>query len=249
MRNRLGRVAAAVLAGALLTVVAAPAAFADETAVPTTTSAAADTTTDTSTSTPTSTPANDASTASETSSSAADTTTTKPDTTTSTSAQTTESNKPSGTGEPTKTSDSATEGWPPDPYQDDKGYGIDLGNGQAAVIIACAAGEPKNLYSPQFDVIEGPFQEEQDGRYWDYLVKLHDGVSLADVEVSWTCGGSHGGDQGGNQGGGSASGGDLQVSGSSSDAEAWQTTNGGKAQIAYAPKKGVETGFGGTAQE
>ncbi|GAB2963734.1 hypothetical protein GCM10017788_58970 [Amycolatopsis acidiphila] len=101
------------------------------------------------------------------------------------------------------------------------------------------------MSSPDFDIVDGPYQEEQDGRYWDYLVQLHDGITFASgqVRLDWTCGSDA------PQGGGASGGGTTvtPVPGSG-DAAAWQAGNGGKAQVAFAPKSGVETGFGGTAQ-
>ncbi|WAL64292.1 hypothetical protein ORV05_25415 [Amycolatopsis cynarae] len=127
-------------------------------------------------------------------------------------------------------------------YED--GKGIDFGNGYGVLVIACAAGQPTGVTSPDFDIVDGPYQEEQDGRYWDYLVQLHDGKLFADKNIwaDWKCGGE--------QPGGSASGGGAPVPpvAGSADAKNWQKSNGGKAQVAYAPKSGVETGFGGTAQ-
>ena len=242
LRKPLGRLAAAVLAGALITFAAAPAAIADESAVPTTPSVA-ESSTETSTpdtSTTSTTSSSDTTTRSETSSpsssssSSAQTTTSAPSSSTSTSADTTESSKPS------ETSESTTAGWPPDPYVDNAGYSIDLGNGQVVVIIACAAGEPTGFSSPQFDLVDGPYQQEQDGRYWDYLVQLHDGVAPDGLQGDWTCGGP--------QGGGASGGGEIAPGANSADAGAWQGSNGGNAQVRYAPKEGVETGFGGTAQ-
>ncbi|GAA5152652.1 MULTISPECIES: hypothetical protein [Amycolatopsis] len=122
--------------------------------------------------------------------------------------------------------------------------GADLPEGFGFVVVACAGGEPKNLSSPSFDVLEGPYQEEQDGRYWDYLVQRHEGVSFDDpnqhIEASWECPAP--------QGGGASTGGDITPIPGTGDADAWQASNGGKPQVRYAPKTGVETGFGGTAQ-
>jgi len=123
---------------------------------------------------------------------------------------------------------------------DDTAYGFDLGDGTAVVIIACAGGEPTGFSSPQFDVLEGAYQEEQDGRYWDYLIQLHDGVTFDEtIQASWTCP---------KAGGGSSTGSEITPGAGSSDSGAWQASNGGDAQVAYAPKAGVETGFGGTAR-
>jgi hypothetical protein len=234
VRRPLGRLAAVVAAGALITFAAAPAALADEPTSPaTTTSESTESEVTTTTTTTAESPATSTTKSTETTSS---TTTSGPASTTSTSADTTESSKP------TETSSSSTSGKPEEPpYQDDTAYGIDLGDGYGAVIIACAAGEPTGVSSPDFDILDGPYQEEQDGRYWDYAVQLHDGLTFAndDISADWTCG---------TPGGGATGGGAVPAVPGSGDAAAWQASNGGKAQVGYAPKTGVETGFGGTAQ-
>lgn len=233
MRKPLGRLAAVIAAGALITFAATPAALADETSSTAATTTSESTESAATTTTTTESPATSTSESTETTSS---TTTSEPTSTTSTSANTTESSKP------TETSESSTSTKPEEPpYQDDTAYGIDLGNGYGAMIIACAAGEPTGVSSPDFDILEGPYQEEQDGRYWDYFVQLHDGLTFASdaIRAEWTCGGP---------GGGAAGGGAVPPVSGSGDAAAWQASNGGKAQVGYAPKSGVETGFGGTAQ-
>jgi hypothetical protein len=241
LRKTVGRLAAVVAASALITFAAAPAALADETSSPTAPTSEPSTT---GTTTPTTSASASASTSSsapattETTSSA--TSTTGASSSTSTSAGTTESSKP------TATSSSRTSSTPQEPpYQDGTGYGLDLGNGKGILIIACAAGEPTDVTSPDFDIVDGPYQEEQDGRYWDYLVQLHGDLTFASgqVQADWKCGSDA------PQGGGGASGGTTvpPVAGSG-DAAGWQASNGGSAQVAYAPKSGVETGFGGTAQ-
>ncbi|UQS23171.1 MULTISPECIES: hypothetical protein [Amycolatopsis] len=235
MRKPLGRLAAAVISGALISLTMAPAALAEESTTPevtTTTSAAPE-------STETSAPSSAAETTSETSSAATATSqpslTSSPATTsTTTSPGTTESSQP------TSTSESSTPEEPP--YQDDVAYGIDLGDGTGVLIIACAAGQPTDVWSPDFDILDGPYQEEQDGRYWDYLVQLHEGKSFdaGNVTADWTCAGAP-------QGGGSSGGGVAPVPGSG-EADEWQQSNGGDAQVSFAPKQGVETGAGGTAR-
>jgi hypothetical protein len=186
--------------------------------------------TDTTTDTPsvTSTPAPSSAPASSTTSSPTDDSTSVKPT----------SSKPSETSEPTTTTPEEP------PYVDNTGYGIDFGNGYGAVGIACAAGEPKDLASPDFDVIEGPYQQEQDGRYWDYLVQLHEGKSFASgtITATWECGSDT--PQGGGASGGGAP---VPPVAGSAQAAVWQRGNGDKAQVSFAPSVGVETGFGGTA--
>jgi hypothetical protein len=232
----LGRLAGAVLVGALITFTAAPAAFADETTSPatTTTSESSQTETTTTTTATSSTAAGDTETSSPT------TTTSDSAGTTSTSVGTTESSKP------TETSESSASSTPEEPpYQDDVAYGLDLGKGYGIFAIACAAGEPTGVSSPDFDIVEGPYQEEQDGRYWDYLVQLHGDTTFASghVRADWKCGGTE--PQGGNPSGGGVT---VPPVAGSSGSGAWQSSNGGNAQVSFAPKSGVETGFGGTAQ-
>lgn len=234
MRKPLGRLAAVVAAGALITFAAAPAALADETPSPVTTTSES---TEPEVTTTTTTADSPASSTTESSEAPSSTTTSEPTSTTSTSVGTTESSKP------TETSESSPPSTPEEPpYQDNVAYGIDLGDGYGVMIIACASGEPTGVSSPDFDIVEGPYQEEQDGRYWDYYIELHDGLTFESDEVraDWTCAAPGGG--------GAAGGGVVPAVPGSGDAAAWQASNGGDAQVGYAPKSGVETGFGGTAQ-
>lgn len=246
MRKPLGRLAGAVLAGAVIAAVAAPTAAAETTASPEPV-VSAPSVPEPESSTPSEPPTSEppSTTSAPTSSSATATTAaTEPGTTSApavTTTSVTPSSPPSG---PASSPSSEPEGPQEPPYVDDVAYGVDLGNGLGIVIIACLAGEPTDLSSPDFEVVDGPFQDETDGRYWGFLVELHAGVTFADAKVSadWTCGNtSHGG---------GAAGGGAPVSPvpGSGDTAAWQASNGGKAQVAFAPKGGVETGFGGTAQ-
>lgn len=129
------------------------------------------------------------------------------------------------------------------PYVDDVAHGIDLDpkRGLGLLIIACAAGEPRGVKSPDFEILEGPHQDEVDGRYWLYLVQLRDGLTFRSDEVVgyWECGGE-------TPGGGGAP---VAPVPGSDDADDWQQENGGDAQVTFAPKGGVETGFGGTARD
>ncbi|NIH81943.1 hypothetical protein [Amycolatopsis viridis] len=232
MRQPLGRLAAAVISGALITLTVAPAALAEESTTPATTTTTTVTAPETTTTT--------SSAATTTTSSAATTTTTTRPSLTSSPATSSSSTTPGTTQSHGSTSSGSTPAEPP--YADDTAYGIDLGDGTGVLIIACAAGEPAGVRSPDFDVVDGPYQEEQDGRYWDYLVQLHEGKSFAagGVRADWTCAGVP-------QGGGASGGGVTPVPGSGGAGD-WQQSNGGHAQVSFAPKDGVETGFGGTAR-
>ncbi|NIH84942.1 hypothetical protein [Amycolatopsis granulosa] len=233
MRQPLGRLAAAVISGALITLTVAPAALAEESTTPVTTTTTTTTVTVPETTTTTS------SAATTTTSSATTTTTTQP-TRTSSPGTSSSSTTPGTTQSHGSTSSGSKPAEPP--YVDDVAYGIDLGDGTGVLIIACTAGEPGDVRSPDFDVVDGPYQEEQDGRYWDYLVRLHEGKTFAagDVHAAWTCAGAP-------QGGGASGGGVASVPGSGGAGD-WQQSNGGHAQVSFAPKDGVETGFGGTAR-
>lgn len=250
MRNPLRRLAGAVLANALiLTAVAAPAMAQSEspssdTSVTTTTVG-----TPTSTSSPTATSESSASSTTTpttpTTSSSSSTTTSSSETSvpgsTTTSAPTS-SGSTTTTTVPTTTSGTDEPGPDEPPYVDDVAHGIDLDpkHGLGLLIIACAAGEPRDVKSPDFEILEGPHQDEVDGRYWLYVVQLRDGLTFENEEVVgyWECGGE-------TPGGGGAPVAPVPGSGGADD---WQEENGGDAQVAFAPPGGVETGFGGTAR-
>ncbi|PXY37666.1 hypothetical protein BA062_03310 [Prauserella flavalba] len=184
-----------------------------------------------------------------TSESAPETTTSESD-----SATTTTSAEPTATetseSEETSTTTTSSEPTGPEepPYVDDSGYGIDLDpeQGLGLLLIACAAGEPTGVTSPDFEILDGPWQDETDGRYWAYLVQLQPGLTFAggNVVADWVCGGEPGG------GSGSGGGGSTPVAPvpGSEDAGDWQRENGGDAQVGFAPKGGVETGAGGIAR-
>ncbi|WP_410562715.1 hypothetical protein [Amycolatopsis sp. cmx-4-61] len=221
MKKTLGRLAGAVLAGALLTLTVSPAAFAQEDPATSTTEAAPSTTTaaPVTTEVPTSTAAPSSETTTATSSEQPTSTGTGTPTGTPTS------------GKPTKTTEPTTEPTDPfphgDDYVDDVAYAWEFDGGRGLLAIACAAGEPKNVASDDFSVVDGPYQDGADGRYWGFEIQLNEGKHLSDATVSWSCEGkpvtkpvAHGG--------GSA-------------------TVGG--QVKVTPKSGgVETGGGATAR-
>lgn len=161
----------------------------------------------------------------------------------------TEPTEPTDPTDPTEPSEPGTTTQPTQPpaggepdYVDDVAYGLDIDpeRGLGMLMIACAAGEPRGVGSPDLEILAGVHQDEVDGRYWSYLVRLRDGLTFAEnsdeISLTWRCGGS--------PGGGSAP---LPVPGGD-DAGDWQDRNDGDAQVDVAPKGGVETGFGGTAR-
>ncbi|MBB4687168.1 hypothetical protein [Amycolatopsis jiangsuensis] len=153
-----------------------------------------------------------------------------------------ESTGPTGSAEPTEptttTSDpEETTALQEPPYEDDTAYGVDLDGDQGLVVIACAAGEPTGLRSKDFDVVDGPQQDETDGRYWAWIVQRHEGISfqVSDVYADWTCGGKP------------AEGEAVPPAGGAGAGSAGTTGGHGDSQVKYAPKGGIETGFGGMA--
>ncbi|KDN17708.1 hypothetical protein [Amycolatopsis rifamycinica] len=222
MKKTLGRLAGAVLAGALLTITVAPAAFAQEAPVTSTTEAAptsdAQPTTDlpTSTSVPTS----------------EQPTLQQPTSEQPTSQQPTSTGTPTS-GKPTETT-AAPSTEPTDPfphgddYLDDVAYAWEFEDGTGVLVIACAAGEPTNVAANDFTVAAGPFQDGADGRYWGFDIQLNEGKHLSDAtQVSWTCEGKPVTRPVGHGGGSATVGGQVKVT----------------------PKAGgVETGGGATAR-
>lgn len=180
MKKNLGRLAGAVLAGALLTLTVSPAALAQEAPA---TSAEATPTSETQPTTE------------------APPSTTVPSSEQPTSQQPTSeqptSQEPTGTGtptsgKPTKPTTPTTEPTDPfphgDDYLDNVAYAWELDGGAGLLAIACAAGEPKNVVSNDFSVVDGPFQDGADGRYWGFDIQLGEGKHLTDsTTVTWTC--------------------------------------------------------------
>lgn len=177
LKKTLGRLAGAVLAGALLTLTVSPAALAEEapstsTATSAPSSSAAPTTTEapTSSSAPTS---------------EQPTTTEQPTSTSApTGTGTPTSGKPTETSAPTETSDPLPHG---DDYIDGVAYAWEFEDGTGLLAIACAAGEPKDVRSEDFTVVDGPFQDGADGRYWGFDIKFKEGRHPGDGKASWTC--------------------------------------------------------------
>jgi len=244
----LSRVAGVVFAGALATFAATPAALAQtETGTSPT-----ETTTSASETTPTTT----------VSATAETTTPSSPATTTGTTSApaTTEVT----TTSPKTTSSAPEAAAPPkDDYQDNAGHGfIGLG-GEGVLVIACAAGKPGAVATQYLSVTGGPDQDESDGRYWNYSVRVVDApAGTTTAKFSWTCGGAEGNgivefEQEQQPPTSTVTATSTSTSSStpaSSTAPittATSSTPAGnaapKAQVKVAPKGGVETGFGGTA--
>jgi hypothetical protein len=231
----LSRVAGIVFAGALVTFAATPAALAEDgtptSTTETTTSTSETTTTTAPTTTETTTPSTPATTT-ETTSTPATTGTTRPEPPTPTSTST----------EPPKDDD----------YQDNTGHGfIGLG-GEGVLVIACASGKLGAVDTENLEVTGGPDQDESDGRYWNYSVRVATPPTGTTSKFSWTCDGVAGN-------------GIVEFQQEeppttsvvpSSTAPVTTATSATavpghaapKAQVKVAPRGGVETGFGGTAR-
>jgi hypothetical protein len=235
LKKTLGRLAGAVLAGALISLTVVPAANAEDT--PDTSSSVPAPADNPASATPS---ASDTPTAPPTSTSdTAPPETTKP----SEPGQTTTPGKPTETKpteptQPTTTTSTSGETTPPEPpYEDDTAYGIDLPDSYGLLLIACAAGAPTNLHSKDFDLVDGPVQDETDGRYWSWTVKRHEGVSFdaGTVYADWTCGGKP------------TEGEKVPPAGGAGAGSAGTADKHGDSQVKYTPKRGIETGFGGMA--
>ncbi|MDQ7804033.1 hypothetical protein Q5425_09830 [Amycolatopsis sp. A133] len=242
MGRTLSRVAGIVSAGALITFAAAPAALAeDETPTSETTTTTSETTTTTTapTSTETTAPSSPVTTTGTTSAPATTevTTTTTPKTTSSAP----ESAEP-----------------PKDDYRDNAGAGFVGLGGEGVLVIACASGRPGGVATQYLSVTGGPDQDEADGRYWNYSVRVVDApAGTTTAKFSWTCDGVEGyGIVEFEQEQPPVSTSTATSSSSTSSTAPIATATGSapagnaapKAQVKVAPKGGVETGFGGTAR-
>ncbi|WP_228708072.1 hypothetical protein [Amycolatopsis keratiniphila] len=220
MKKTLGRFAGAMLAGAVISLAVTPAALAQE---ETTTTPPAPTS-----ETPTTAPSPSWTGGKVTS---APPESSAPASSSSEQPTPTSSDKPtSGKPSPTSTSEKPTTP-PEEPYVDNVGAGYIGDNGVGALVIACESGEPSNVSAPDFDTLYSN-QAEDDGRYWVYIVKVKKSFKGNSSTFTWTCDGKPG----------------------KADIEFEAPIGGGAAtpgkpekQVKYAPKGGIETGFGATA--
>lgn len=219
LKKTLGRLAGAVMAGAVISLAVAPVAAAQETTTPPAPAS------ETSTSVPEPSYSGGPVTTAPTETSAPGSSSQQPTSTSGKPSETT--GKPS----PTSTSTSEKPTTPPkDEFYDNVGAGYVGDNGIGALVIACESGEPSNVSAPDFDVTSYN-QAEDDGRYWVYIVKVKKSFKGNSSTFSWTCDGKPG----------------------KGDVEFESTIGGGgtpgkpEKQVKYAPKGGIETGFGATA--
>jgi hypothetical protein len=250
LKKSLGRLAGAALAAAALTLAAAPTAMAQDDPTTSTTAAtpSGSSTTTSTTSTPTSseTPTSSSASTSETSSAADVTTTSEPGTT--------PGRAKAAPRAATSTPTSTTSAPPEKPYYDNVGHGYIGLTGEGVLVIACAEGAPGNVATANLTVTAGPDQDEADGRYWNYDVRIA-GDAPGKTSFSWTCDGKPGqGDVDFEQ---APPTGPPSTTPSTTASAPTSTTTGTttaapagnqpKAQVRYAPAGGIETGFGGMA--
>jgi hypothetical protein len=250
----LSRVAGIVSAGALVTFAAAPAALAQTETETTTVSPTTETTS--------------SSEATTTAPSTSETPTSPVTTTATTSADPTHAVTTTTTTASAPTSTSADSEPPKDDYQDNTGHGFVGLGGEGVLVIACASGKIGPVSTQYLSVTGGPDQDESDGRYWNYTVRVVDApAGTTTAKFSWTCDGV--------EGNGivdfeqeqqpptstsstptsteptstnpSSTAPITTATSSTATSSAAAGNSAPKAQVKVAPKGGVETGFGGTA--
>ncbi|WP_370969844.1 hypothetical protein [Amycolatopsis sp. cg9] len=249
MGRTLSRVAGIAAAGALITAATAPAALAqtDTTTPETTTTTSSETTTTTAPST------------------TGTTTTTAPSTSETTGTTTTPSvTGPVQTDAPGTATTTVPSEPPKDDYQDNVGHGFVGLGGEGVLVIACAAGRPGAVATQYLSVTGGPDQDEADGRYWNYSVRVVDApAGTTTAKFSWTCDGVEGNglvefeqEQPPVTSTSTSSSSTVPsstapvttaTSATTTPTSAAPGNSAPKAQVKVAPKGGVETGFGGTA--
>jgi cytoskeletal protein RodZ len=250
----LSRVAGVVFAGALATFAAAPAALAQDETSTTPTEATTSTSETSTSSSPTSTTSESpASVPSSTSGIAtADPAQSEVRTTDKRIAPKAAPEIKGDTQEPSKDDDG---------YQDNTGHGFVGLGGEGVLVIACAAGKPGEVSTQYLSVTGGPDQDEADGRLWNYSVRVVDApAGTTTAKFSWTCAGVEGnGIVEFQQEEPPTSTSTSTSTAPSSTAPVTTATStpttstappgnaAPKAQVKFAPKGGVETGFGGTA--
>ncbi|QXV60583.1 hypothetical protein [Amycolatopsis sp. TNS106] len=220
MKKTLGRLAGAVLAGAVISLAVTPVAMAQ---TETTTTPPAPSS-ETATSTPSS-PGGDVTSTPPESSAPASSSSQEP--------TPTSSDKPtSGKPSPTTTSEKPTTTTPPMPELN-VGAGYVEGK-EGALAILCGS-EPTDVNAPDY-IITDAFQDGADAFVWIYVVEAKPGFNGTTSTFTWTCDGKPGK-------------GDIEIEGIGGGATAPGADKPGKPkkQVKLKPKGGIETGFGATA--
>ncbi len=248
MGRALSRVAGVVVAGALATFAATPAASAQEETSTTPTETTTSTSETTTSSSPASTTSGAPSTVPSSTSGIATADPAQPE------VKTTEN--AGRKAEPEQKEDTQQ---PPeeDDYQDAVGHGFVGLGGEGVLVVACASGKVGEIYTQNLSVTAGPDQDESDGRYWNYTVTVVTPPTEATGRFAFFCDGvEHIGiiDFEQEQPPTSSSSTPTSTSAAPSSAAPVTTATSAapgnsapKAQVKVAPRGGVETGFGGTA--
>jgi hypothetical protein len=253
----LGRLAGAVLAGVAITFAVTPAALAQDEPSSTTTTTSDTSVTTSGTPTPSETPTSSTAGITGTSSDVVTTSDAPPSAPAAINGRAKAADQ---TAKATEPSDTSTSTVPPKKYTDNVGHGFIGLTGEGVLVIACAEGAPGNVSTANLTVTAGPDQDEADGRYWNYDVRVAGEFQGTTSTFSWTCAGQPG------QGSvefqqapptttpttpttptTSSSGTAAPSSTVVSSTSAAPGLTRPKAQVRYAPQGGIETGFGGMA--
>lgn len=217
LKKTLGRLAGAVLAGAVISLAVTPVAMAQ---TETTTTPPAP-----SSETATSTPAAPSYTGGKVT-----TETSAPASSSSQEPTPTSSGKPtSGKPSPTSTSEKPTTTTPPKPELN-VGAGYVEGT-EGALAIFCGS-EPADVNAPDYVITES-FQDGADAFVWVYIIEAKPGFTGTTSTFTWTCDGKPGK-------------GDIEIEQIGGGATA-PGADKKKKQVKLKPKGGIETGFGATA--
>ncbi|MFJ8910544.1 hypothetical protein [Amycolatopsis sp. NPDC102389] len=146
-----------------------------------------------------------------------------------TSAPTSTSGTPTSGKPSTSTSEKPTTTTPPKPELN-VGAGYVEGN-EGALAILCGS-EPTGVTAPDFTIVDS-FQDGGDAYLWIYVIEAKPGFKGTSSTFTWTCDGKPGK-------------GDIEIEGTVGGGATAPGTKPAK-QVKLKPKGGVETGFGATA--
>ncbi|UMP02768.1 hypothetical protein [Amycolatopsis sp. EV170708-02-1] len=139
------------------------------------------------------------------------------------------SGKPTSGKPSTSTSEKPTTTTPPKPELN-VGAGYVEGN-EGALAILCGS-EPADVTAPDFTIVDS-FQDGGDAYLWIYIVEAKPGFKGTSSTFTWTCDGKPGK-------------GDIEIEGAVGGGATAPGTKPAK-QVKLKPKGGIETGFGATA--
>ncbi|RSN38300.1 hypothetical protein DL990_03520 [Amycolatopsis sp. WAC 01416] len=224
MKKTLGRLAGAVLAGAVISLAVTPVAMAQ---TETTTTPPAPTSDAPTTAPSPSWSGGQVSSGPEWSGGKV---TTVPPTSESSSTPTSTSGKPTSSS-PASTSEKPTTTTPPKPVLN-VGAGYVEGDGVGALAILCGS-EPTGVTAPDFTITDS-FQDGGDAYLWIYIIEAKPGFKGNSSTFTWTCDGKPGK-------------GDIEFEETIGGGANAPGTDKPKKQVKLKPKGGIETGFGATA--